>query len=245
MPADEIALCAAIQITDHGPAPRWVHLLPTGAVNTRDGRGPYRIPDPTAVITASMPAGRKLVLDENHATDLAAPRGGAAPAHGWITELQARGDGIWGRVDWVDPESRIWKRYNGVSPVIAHRKDGTILQVLRASLTNTPNLAGLNSLHSYQAKSAEPSSIALQAQEIADKAIAYQSYKATCGEYISIAEAVTRVLPSPQPKADRSVAVALQAEQLVAKARTHQARLAGLGTIISFADAVTAVKGEI
>lgn len=145
------ALCAAISIEGAGDqAPEWLHLLPAGEARTQDGRGPYRTTDPAAVIAASLQSGGKLVLCENHATDLAAPKGGPAPAHAWITELQNRDDGIWGRVDWVEPQSAIWKRYRGVSPVIAHRRDGTVTAILRATLTNTPNLTGLQSLHSEE-----------------------------------------------------------------------------------------------
>lgn len=146
------ALCAAISIGETGNvAPEWLHLLPAGAAQTRDGRGPYRLTDPPALIAASM-AGGKLAVDENHSTDLAAPKGEPAPAHGWITELQARDDGIWGRVDWVDAGAPvpIWRRYRGISPVIAHTADFTAKAILRASLTNTPNLTGLQSLHAEE-----------------------------------------------------------------------------------------------
>lgn len=129
--------------------PEWVHLLPAGEVRTQDGRGPYRVADVAALMAASLPAGGKLVLDENHSTDLAAPKGAPAPAMGWIVELQARADGIWGRVDWTDAGRRLAgdRAYSGISPVIAYRKNGTIDAILRASLTNKPNLAGLQSLH--------------------------------------------------------------------------------------------------
>jgi phage I-like protein len=144
------ALCAAISIGETGDvAPDWLHLLPAGAAQTRDGRGPYRIGDAAALMAASL-AGGKLALDENHSTDLAAPKGDPAPAHAWIVELQNRADGIWGRAEWIDPAAGLWKRYRGVSPVIAHRKDGTVTAILRASLTNTPNLTGLTSLHSTE-----------------------------------------------------------------------------------------------
>jgi phage I-like protein len=144
------ALCAAISIngTD-GQAPEWLHLLPRGEARTVDGRGPYRVTDAAAIIAASMASGGKLVLDENHATDLAAPQGLPAPARGWIVELQHRADGIWGRVDWT-PEGRgIAERreYRGVSPAIVHRPDGTVVAIARASLTNLPNIAGLTALH--------------------------------------------------------------------------------------------------
>lgn len=146
------ALCSAIAIAASETAPEWLHLLPAGEIFTNDGRGPYRSPDMIALAASSLTAGNKLVLDECHATDLAAPRGDEAPARAWIVELQHRDDGIWGRVDWTDAAiaRRIWKEYRGVSPVIRHRKDGTIDAVLRASLTNTPNFRGLTTLHSQE-----------------------------------------------------------------------------------------------
>lgn len=140
-------LCSAIDLPA-GSAPEWLHLLPTTA-HTVDGRGPYRIADATALMAASLPAGGKLVLDECHATDLATPTGGAAPARGWIVALQSRDDGIWGQVEWTGTGRQMIedRQYRGVSPVITHRKDGTVTGILRASLTNTPNLTGMVSLH--------------------------------------------------------------------------------------------------
>lgn len=146
-----IALCAAQPVAFKGTvAPDWLHLLPIGEIKSRDGRGPYHLRDAAKVVAASLVQAKgKLVLDENHATDLIAPKGGEAPARGWIVDLQARADGIWGRVKWTDAAiSRgIWTEYRGVSPVILHQKDGTIDAVLRASLVNQPNLVGLTSLH--------------------------------------------------------------------------------------------------
>lgn len=143
------ALCAAISIDDTQAAPEWLHLLPSGVVRTHDGRGPYRITDAAALIVAS--AG-KLPLDENHSTDKLAPLGHSAPARGWIVELQSRADGIWGRVEWTGEGRRIVedRQYRGISPVIAHTKAGAITAILRASLTNTPNLTGLTALHSME-----------------------------------------------------------------------------------------------
>ena len=144
-------LCSATAIPDGEGVPEWLHLLPAGEVRTVDGRGPYRVADPAELIRASMAAG-KLVLDENHATDLAAPKGGSAPARAWLTELQAREDGIWGKAQWTGEGRRIAedRQYRGVSPVILHDKSGAISAILRASLTNTPNLAGLAALHSQE-----------------------------------------------------------------------------------------------
>ncbi|WP_431281652.1 phage protease [Humitalea sp. 24SJ18S-53] len=132
-------------------APMWLHLVPAGTTRGRDGRGPFVLTDPAAVIEASMAEG-PIVLDENHATDHGLANGMAAPARGWIVELQARDDGIWGRVEWTaSGQALIAERaYRGISPVISHTKDGgVVLRILRAALTNAPNLP-LATLHSQE-----------------------------------------------------------------------------------------------
>lgn len=143
------ALCAAMPIGGDGEAPDWIHLLPTGTIRTVDGRGPYRVADAVALMAASLAQGERLPIDENHAIDLAAPKGEASPARGWIVELQNRADGVWGRVEWTAQGKRLvaGKSYRSISPVIAHAKDGTVQALLRASLTNRPNLRGLTALH--------------------------------------------------------------------------------------------------
>lgn len=132
-----------------GKAPEWIHLLPNEQATTVDGRGPYTIPDNAAVIAASLHDTGRLVIDENHATDLAAPQGLSAPARGWIVGLEARADGIWGKVEWTDAGERlvVAREYRGISPVIKHTKEGRVLAILRASLVNRPNLKGLTTLH--------------------------------------------------------------------------------------------------
>jgi len=145
-----LALMSGLRLPEGEGVPEWLHLLPAeGPVRTNDGRGPYRVADIAAIIEASLQAGTKLVLDENHSTDLAAPKGGEAPARGWIVELQRRTDGVWGRVEWTTRGRQIMedREYRGVSPVIAHRKDGTIVAIRRASLVNEPNFVELTALH--------------------------------------------------------------------------------------------------
>lgn len=132
--------------------PEWVHLVPAGEFRGIDGRGPYRTGDAAAVIHASMQAGR-LVLDENHSTDLAAPRGEPAPARGWIVEMQSRADGIWGRVEWTSAGRTLMadRAYRGISPALRiSGGDRRVLSVLRASLTNNPNLSQLTTFHHKQ-----------------------------------------------------------------------------------------------
>lgn len=144
------ALCSALSVPVGDGVPEWVHLLPAGSVRTVDGRGPYTVKSLQAIATASLPTGGKLPIDECHAIDRAQPLGMSAPARGWIVELQARQDGLWGRVEWTPTGQQLMeeKAYVGISPAILHTQKGEVLQVLRASLTNTPNLQGLVSLHS-------------------------------------------------------------------------------------------------
>jgi phage I-like protein len=138
---------------DAGTNGEWVHLVPAGTFMGRDGRGPYRLADPAAVIEASRrQAGqREIPVDYEHQIDFAAKNGQPAPAAGWIKGLQARADGIWGLVDWT-PKAALHiaeREYRYISPVITTKRDGpvsTITGLLRAALVNTPNLDQLTAL---------------------------------------------------------------------------------------------------
>jgi len=147
-----VALCAAVMLGDAVEAPEWIQLLPAGIIRTGDGRGPYRVADTSELVRVSLQAGDRLPIDENHSTDLAAPRGEPAPARGWIVALEARQDGIWGKVEWTEDGKRLvaGRAYRGISPVIQHKPDGTVTQLLRASLVNRPNLRGLAALHAEE-----------------------------------------------------------------------------------------------
>lgn len=146
------ALMAAHALLDTASgAPEWIHLLPATdrPILTRDGRGPYRVIDAHQVIANSRAYMAELPIDENHAIDIAAPKGGRAVAHGWIDRMEAREDGIWGHVEWT-PSGRDLlsaQSYRYISPVIGHDRAGRITHILRASLVNRPNLRGLTALH--------------------------------------------------------------------------------------------------
>lgn len=150
------ALCASQAlppVTSDKAAPEWIHLLPAGAtIETGDARGPYNVNSANEIIAASFAQDDRLPIDENHSTDLAAPRGDPAPAHGWIVEMQARDDGIWGKVEWTASGQRLVSRraYRGISPVILHDKNMAVRSILRASLVNKPNLRGMTTLHQQQ-----------------------------------------------------------------------------------------------
>ena len=134
-----------------GAVPDWIQILPPAPIATRDNRGPYQVRDVEALIRVSMAeADGRLPIDENHSIDLAGPAGLASPAVGWIVEMQARDGAVWARVEWTEAGRRLVgdRAYRGISPVfMATKKDAEITHLLRASLTNTPNLRGLAALH--------------------------------------------------------------------------------------------------
>ena len=150
------ATCASFDLPAGGEVPEWVHLLPAanGEMRTHDGRGPYKVTDPAAIIAASLHSDPRdqggLIIDENHSSDLAAPRGGPSPARGRITAMEARSDGIWGRVAWTAAGQALMadRAYRGISPVIEHDTTGTVRSILRAGLVNYSNLRGLTALNS-------------------------------------------------------------------------------------------------
>jgi phage I-like protein len=125
--------------------PEWIELIPRGTFHGRDGRGPYHLDDPDGVIASTialqMRAG--VPVDYDHATDLGAPHGSPAPAAGWITEFAVRDGAIWGRVEWTGRAAAAIRarEYRYISPVFQFSpQDGRVTRLLRAGLTNNPNL---------------------------------------------------------------------------------------------------------
>lgn len=168
-----VAHCSAVTLPDAAGAPDWVHILPMpGLIGTIRGDGPFRVADAAAVIRASLADPRGIPVDENHATQMAGARGEPAPARGWVRDLEARADGIWGRVDWSPTGEALMseRAYRGLSPVIVHRPDGVILQIRSVALTNTPNLIGLTALNTETLMNLANIALALGLAEDADEA---------------------------------------------------------------------------
>jgi len=128
---------------ENGALPTAIELIPAGTVlQGRDGRK-WKMSDPKKVALNSMARLSRLVIDENHSTDLAAPKGGSSPAFGWMTNLRTNeGGSIWADVDWTKrgQEAVLNKEYSFLSPVFHFDSQGEITVILRAGLTNSPNL---------------------------------------------------------------------------------------------------------
>ena len=135
------AICAAVELPATS-APEWVHLLPLGAVNGRDGRR-WSLDDPARVIARSASDG-DLPIDYDHESEKPKTHGGPLPAAGWIKSLQARADGIWGRVEWTRQAAGLIanREYRFLSPVLHyHPTTGQVLRLIGAGLVHRPNLA--------------------------------------------------------------------------------------------------------
>jgi hypothetical protein len=125
-------------------APAWIDLIPAGTFSGRDGRGPYRNDNPKALIAATAEQGLSvgLPIDFDHATDLGASLGLPAPAAGWIRDFRIAHGVIQGLVEWTAQGAKAVasKSYRYISPVFDYDDAGNILHILRAALTNNPNL---------------------------------------------------------------------------------------------------------
>ncbi|SOC83113.1 Mu-like prophage I protein [Ensifer adhaerens] len=148
------SLIIALHAAENGGVPEWLNLLPATSFEGVDGRGPYAAPNIPALIALFQREGVKLPIDENHAIDLAGKAGMPSPARGWIVDMQARADGLWGRVEWTAAGEAMvaGKDYGYISPVFTHSESSpyVIGKILRVALTNDPNLKFLKSLHSNQ-----------------------------------------------------------------------------------------------
>lgn len=123
-------------------APEWVQLVPLGRVTGRDGRS-FTVRDPHSIVQRSLHGGRELPVDYEHEMDTPrAPGAAGVPAAGWIKELQARADGIWGRVEWTERAAKMIaaREYRFLSPVLFHSHDGTVMRIGGAGLVHRPNL---------------------------------------------------------------------------------------------------------
>lgn len=121
--------------------PEWIRVLPRGTVELSDHREPSIVDEASLdfMVDAFGSRGIDLVID--YEVD-----GGRAPAAGWIKILEARGDGLWARVDWTQQAQDYLekKEYRYFSLVL--RLDPETrrpVALLHVSLTNVPAIKHL------------------------------------------------------------------------------------------------------
>lgn len=127
-----------------GEVPNRIQLLPYGSTITGVDDRSWKLRDAHALVKSMNALGREFPIDENHSTDLAAPKGAPSPALGWFKNLSVEADGsIWTEVEWNSrgAESLKNREYRFISPVFNCTEKKEITEILRASLTNRPNLS--------------------------------------------------------------------------------------------------------
>jgi phage I-like protein len=141
----EMAMTAkAENRTQAPPLPEWIRVLPRGTVELSDHREPFLVDEAALRSMAAEFSARgvDLVIDYEHQS----LQGERAPAAGWIKELEARGDGLWARVEWTQPAREYLekKEYRYFSPVLRldpeTRKPVALMHV---GLTNVPAIKRL------------------------------------------------------------------------------------------------------
>ena len=218
-----------------GQAPDWIELIPAGpTVTGRDGRT-WLFDELAQQLVLAAFTGRAIdmVIDWEHATEVAAPQGTPAPAAGWIDKLEIRNAALWGHVSWTPRagEQVAAREYRFVSPVFDY--DDTYRRILRlvsAGLTNKPNLVltALNHENPETQKVAIPLALAallgLDATATDDQAVAaVTQLKATATARNNEQPPLDKFVP--RGDYDLVVSRATNAEQALAtrKAEDHKA----------------------
>lgn len=143
--------CAEAELAATPTAGQWVQLLPAGRFQGRDGRS-FVLDNPQAVLAETAKRG-DLPIDYEHQMDdpAARPATSEVRAAGWIKQLEACDDGIWGLVEWTEKARNMIeaREYRYLSPVLHHYPDGRVVRVIGAGLVHRPNLV-LKALSSEQ-----------------------------------------------------------------------------------------------
>lgn len=149
-------------------APEWVHLIPAGRFTARDGRV-FDNSDPAAIIANFRHRAVDLPIDYQHQNDRPeAQANGPVPAAGWIKELQARADGIWGRIEWTARARELIanREYRYISPVLNYAKDTKKVMLLKGGgLVHSPALH-LTALAEQEDRMPEPDFISQIAEAL-------------------------------------------------------------------------------
>lgn len=125
----------------------WVQLAPMGEFP--HGSGVVQVVDAEALEVLEMAFEGDVLLDFDHESGDPEKRTTAA---GWIVEVEAREDGLWGRVRWsaAGEQALTGGEYRYVSPVwLVENLGGARVRPIRlveAGLTNKPNLKGLRAI---------------------------------------------------------------------------------------------------
>lgn len=150
--------------------PEWIKVAPRGKFTARDGRV-FDV-DPELLSARFAEDKIDLPVDIDHATVKKAMFGESAPAVGWISKLEARTDGLYGKVEWLDEGLKVLaaRTHRYVSPTLKHDGKGKAYWLHSAALVAAP-AASMPAVASAD-PSSSPSSLATTSEPKMLKAIA-------------------------------------------------------------------------
>lgn len=121
--------------------PAWIKITPRGRWTARDGRSFETIPE--TLVARFTADGVSVPIDIDHATVKKALFGEAAPAVGWIEELEARADGTYGRVEWLAPGLEVLaaRSHHYISPSLKADDEGRASWLHSAALVAAPGIS--------------------------------------------------------------------------------------------------------
>lgn len=143
-------------LSTYAPNGQWVHIMPAGQWRGYDGRGPYRLSNPAAVIAKSLRPKTDLVIDRDHVRFFNPTV--EVKAAGWMKKMEVRDGEIWAYVEWVETAKQELekKEYRYFSPEYeVDPETREIIRITGGTLTNTPNFE-LDAVASAQNPQTEP-----------------------------------------------------------------------------------------
>ena len=135
-------IAGTLAVLDAGGAPpAWIKVAPAGRVTTRDGRS-YAF-DPAALVARFRSDGIAIPVDLDHSVPRKAMFGDTGTVAGWAAELEARADGLYARVDWLEPGKTALaaRTHRFVSPTFNHDDAGNATWLHSIALVPAPALA--------------------------------------------------------------------------------------------------------
>jgi phage I-like protein len=234
-----------------GEIPKRIQLLPPGPnILGRDGRQ-WIMQSAEAVAAASNAYLPNHSIDENHAVDHKAPKGEASPAFGWFSNITAEANGsVWADVEWTKrgAEAVANLEYRYISPVILHNEKGEVTSILRAALSNSPNL-DIKSLNSDTSAMLTPPASPAKENNDMDKILAALGLPAaaTMDEAVAAITGLKTSLNSAKPQTVDLAAYAPRADLAAMESRavTAEKQLADLNAARLKTDAEAAVEQAI
>lgn len=122
-------------------APEWIKITPRGDVTTRDDRR-YTF-DPEQLVARFAADAVDVPVDIDHGISRKPMFGERADAVGWVKQLEARDDGLYARVEWLDSGKAALasRTHRYISPTFRHTEAGLATWLHSVALVAAPALA--------------------------------------------------------------------------------------------------------